>query len=69
VPDTRKLLTARAASRDDVANHPLVKEQFNAKHETERKRALSAVFSQTRQQERKDSEAFFSMFYWFIILS
>ncbi|KAF3328346.1 SWR1-complex protein 4 [Carex littledalei] len=54
---TRKLLIARAASPDDVANHPLVKEQFNAKHETERKRALSAVLSQTKQQERKDSEA------------
>jgi DNA methyltransferase 1-associated protein 1 len=69
VPVTRKLLIARAASPDDVANHPLVKEQFNAKHETERKRALSAVLSQTRQRERKDSEAIFSMFYWFMIWS
>ncbi|KAJ4771764.1 SWR1-complex protein 4 [Rhynchospora pubera] len=53
---TRKLLIARAASPEDVANHPIVKEQFNAKHETERKRALSAVLSQTKLQERKDSE-------------
>lgn len=36
-----------------------MEEQFNAKHETERKRALSAVLSQTKQQERKDSEASF----------
>ncbi|KAF3328355.1 SWR1-complex protein 4 [Carex littledalei] len=62
---TRKLLIARAASPDDVANHPLVKEQFNAKHETERKRALSAVLSQTKQQERKDSEAIKYVFYLF----
>ncbi|KAJ3684738.1 hypothetical protein LUZ61_013902 [Rhynchospora tenuis] len=54
---TRKLLIARAASPEDVANHPIVKEQFNAKHETERKCALSAVLSQTKQQECKDSEA------------
>lgn len=31
-------------------------ETFNAAHETERKRALSALFSQTKQQERKDAE-------------
>jgi DNA methyltransferase 1-associated protein 1 len=33
-----------------------VKETFNAAHETERKRALSALLSQTKQQERKDAE-------------
>jgi hypothetical protein len=31
-------------------------ETFNAAHETERKRALSALYAQTKQQERKDAE-------------
>uniref|UniRef100_M8D2A4 DNA methyltransferase 1-associated protein 1 n=1 Tax=Aegilops tauschii TaxID=37682 RepID=M8D2A4_AEGTA len=53
---TRALLIARARSFDEVAGNPLVKETFNAAHETERKRALSALFSQTKQQERKDAE-------------
>lgn len=29
---------------------------YDAAHETERKRALSALLSQTKQQERKDAE-------------
>uniref|UniRef100_A0A0E0DUA2 DNA methyltransferase 1-associated 1 domain-containing protein n=1 Tax=Oryza meridionalis TaxID=40149 RepID=A0A0E0DUA2_9ORYZ len=53
---TRALLIARARSFDEVAGNPLVKETFNAAHETERKRALSALLSQTKQQERKDAE-------------
>ncbi|KAJ3694988.1 hypothetical protein LUZ60_000365 [Juncus effusus] len=53
---TRKLLIARAASPDEVSNHPLVKEQYNLKQETERKRALSAILSQPKNQDRKDSE-------------
>lgn len=53
---TRALLIARARSFDEVAGNPLVKETFNAAHETERKRALSALLSQTKQHERKDAE-------------
>ncbi|KAK1699584.1 hypothetical protein QYE76_016281 [Lolium multiflorum] len=53
---TRALLIARARSFDEVAGNPLVKETFNAAHETERKRALSALYAQTKQQERKDAE-------------
>ncbi|KAG8086241.1 hypothetical protein GUJ93_ZPchr0010g8221 [Zizania palustris] len=53
---TRALLIARARSFDEVAGNPLVKETFNAAHETERKRALSALLSQTKQQEQKDAE-------------
>ncbi|XP_072952048.1 SWR1-complex protein 4 [Typha angustifolia] len=53
---TRSLIIARAPSPGDVSGHPLVKEPYNLTHETERKRALSTVLSQTRQQERKDAE-------------
>ncbi|XP_021769994.1 SWR1-complex protein 4-like isoform X1 [Chenopodium quinoa] len=53
---TRALLIARAPSPADVSGHPLIKEPYNAKQETERKRALSMVLSQTKHQERKDAE-------------
>ncbi|KAL2935844.1 SWR1-complex protein 4 [Bienertia sinuspersici] len=53
---SRAILTARAPSPADVSGHPLVKETYNAKQETERKRALSMVLSQTKHQERKDAE-------------
>lgn len=53
---SRAILVARAPSPTDVAGHPLVKEPYNAQQETERKRALSMVLSQTKQQERKDAE-------------
>ncbi|XP_010679469.1 SWR1-complex protein 4 isoform X2 [Beta vulgaris subsp. vulgaris] len=52
----RAILIARAPSPADVSGHPLVKEGYNAKQETERKRALSMVLSQTKLQERKDAE-------------
>ncbi|XP_017701520.1 SWR1-complex protein 4 [Phoenix dactylifera] len=52
----RALLIARAPSPSDVSGHPLVKEPYNMVHEIERKRALSAVLSQTKQQERRDAE-------------
>ncbi|KAM7493592.1 hypothetical protein LguiB_028201 [Lonicera macranthoides] len=38
------------------SGHPLVKEPYNVAQETERKRALSMVLSQTKQQERRDVE-------------
>ncbi|KAK3194338.1 hypothetical protein Dsin_025648 [Dipteronia sinensis] len=53
---SRAILIARAPSPGDVSVHPLVKEPYNVSLETERKRALSMVLSQTKQQERKDAE-------------
>lgn len=53
---SRAILIARAPFPTDVAGHPLAKEPYNAQQETERKRALSMVLSQTKQQERKDAE-------------
>ncbi|GLU16714.1 hypothetical protein SLE2022_331310 [Rubroshorea leprosula] len=53
---SRCILLARAPSSGDVAGHPLVKESYNVSQEIERKRALSMVLSQTKQQERKDAE-------------
>ncbi|KAL5984301.1 hypothetical protein ACLOJK_018405 [Asimina triloba] len=53
---SRGLLLARASSPTDVSNNPLIKESYNMSQETERKRALSAIFSQTKQQERRDAE-------------
>ncbi|KAK2455839.1 SWR1-complex protein [Trifolium repens] len=52
----RAILLARAASSGDVATYPLIKEQYNVSQEMERKRALSMVLSQTRQQEKRDEE-------------
>ncbi|KAL6958742.1 swr complex subunit [Sarracenia purpurea var. burkii] len=52
----RAIVIARAASPADVSGHPLVKEPYNVSQEIERKRALSMVLSQTKQQERKDAE-------------
>ncbi|OEL33086.1 SWR1-complex protein 4 [Dichanthelium oligosanthes] len=53
---SRSLLIHRARSFDDVSGNPLVKDSYDAAHDTERKRALSALLSQTKQQERKDAE-------------
>lgn len=53
---SRAILTARAPSPADVSGHPLVKEPYNIFQETERKRALSMVLSQTKHQERRDAE-------------
>ncbi|CAL0302374.1 unnamed protein product [Lupinus luteus] len=52
----RAILIARAPSPGDVAAHPVVKEPYNVSQDIERKRALSMVLSQTRQQERRDEE-------------
>lgn len=52
----KAIVLARAASPEDVADHALVKESYNTAHEIERKRALGAVLSQSRQQEREDAE-------------
>lgn len=53
---SKKILIARAPSPADVSGHPLIKEPYNISHEVERKRALSMILSQTKHQERKDSE-------------
>ncbi|KAK9161783.1 hypothetical protein Syun_008124 [Stephania yunnanensis] len=53
---SRAIVIARAPSPADVSENPLVKEPYNARRETERKRALSMILSQTKQQERKDAE-------------
>ncbi|KAI3693819.1 hypothetical protein L1987_76771 [Smallanthus sonchifolius] len=53
---SRAILIARAPSPADVSGHPLVKEPYNISQEIDRKRALSMVLSQTKQQERKDAE-------------
>ncbi|KAE9593764.1 hypothetical protein Lal_00036312 [Lupinus albus] len=52
----RAILIARAPSPGHVATHPVVKEPYNVSQDIERKRALSMVLSQTRQQERRDEE-------------
>lgn len=52
----KAILIARAPSPGDVSGHPLVKDAYNVSQEIERKRALSMVLSQTKQQERKDAE-------------
>ncbi|EES04713.1 hypothetical protein BDA96_04G091300 [Sorghum bicolor] len=53
---SRTLLIHRARSFEDVSGNPLGKDTYDAAHEIERKRALSALLSQTKQQERKDAE-------------
>ncbi|XP_043812509.1 SWR1-complex protein 4 isoform X2 [Manihot esculenta] len=53
---SRAILLARAPSPGDVSAHPLIKEPYNVSQEVDRKRALSMVLSQTKQQERKDAE-------------
>ncbi|KAI5674874.1 hypothetical protein M9H77_05824 [Catharanthus roseus] len=53
---SRAILIARAPSPADVAGHPLVKDPYNISQDIERKRALSMVLSQTKQQERRDAE-------------
>ncbi|CAO2826671.1 unnamed protein product [Amaranthus hypochondriacus] len=53
---SRAILVARASSPAEVSFHPLIKEPYNIKQETERKKALSMVLSHTKYQERKDAE-------------
>ncbi|CAN6679419.1 unnamed protein product [Malus baccata var. baccata] len=54
---SRSILIARAAALPgDVSEHPIVKERYKFTQERDRKRALSMVLSQTKHQERKDSE-------------
>ncbi|RYR39649.1 hypothetical protein Ahy_A09g045223 isoform D [Arachis hypogaea] len=56
---SRALLIARNPSSVDIAAHPLVKEPYNISRDVERKRAMSLVLSQTRQQEQRDEEVLY----------
>ncbi|KAF9620897.1 hypothetical protein IFM89_015294 [Coptis chinensis] len=53
---SRAITAARAPTSGDVSGNHLLKEPYNIHQEIERKRALSMVLSQTKQQERKDAE-------------
>lgn len=55
---SRAVLIARASSPADVSGHPLIKEPYNLAQETERKRALSMILSQSKHQERRDAEVY-----------
>ncbi|PIA32362.1 hypothetical protein AQUCO_04500157v1 [Aquilegia coerulea] len=55
-PVSRAISAARAPTSGDVSANNLHKDTYNVQHEIERKRALSMVLSQTKQQERKDAE-------------
>lgn len=52
----RALLLAKAPSPEEIADHPIVKEPYFILSEVDRKRALAAILSQSRQQEREDAE-------------
>lgn len=52
----RAILLAKAPSPEEAADHPLVKDPYNIIHEVERKRALAAMLSQSRQKEHEDAE-------------
>ncbi|XP_023004539.1 SWR1-complex protein 4-like [Cucurbita maxima] len=53
---SRAILAAREPMPRESSGNPLAKDPYNVSQETERKRALSMVLSQTKQQERKDAE-------------
>eukprot|EP00899_Mesostigma_viride_P024716 jgi/Mesvir1/5429/Mv15489-RA.1 len=51
-----KLLEARASCREDILHEPAIKDPFNITHETERKVALHALWTRTKQQEKEEME-------------
>ncbi|KAG6593255.1 SWR1-complex protein 4, partial [Cucurbita argyrosperma subsp. sororia] len=53
---SRAILAAREPMPRESSGNPLAKDPYNVSQEIERKRALSMVLSQTKQQERKDAE-------------
>ncbi|XP_058761153.1 SWR1-complex protein 4-like [Vicia villosa] len=53
---SQAILIARNPSSGDDTLDPLVKEPYNISQEMKRKRALSLILSQTKQQERRDEE-------------
>jgi len=46
-----------------------LQESYNMAHEMERKRALSSLFSQTKQQEKKDAEVLISFLHFLLHFS
>ncbi|OAE34690.1 hypothetical protein AXG93_4735s1060 [Marchantia polymorpha subsp. ruderalis] len=52
----KAVLLSRAGLPEDVADHTLMKDIYNVQYETERKKALGILLSQSRQQEREDAE-------------
>ncbi|KAG6542443.1 hypothetical protein Mapa_016133 [Marchantia paleacea] len=52
----KAVLLSRSGSPEDVADHTLLKDTYNVQYETERKKALGILLSQSRQQEREDAE-------------
>ncbi|EFJ07255.1 hypothetical protein SELMODRAFT_272226 [Selaginella moellendorffii] len=53
---SKAIILSRATTPEEVADHPHVKDAYNFNYETERKRALGLLLSQSRQQEREDAE-------------
>eukprot|EP00252_Welwitschia_mirabilis_P021981 TRINITY_DN5801_c0_g1_i6.p1 TRINITY_DN5801_c0_g1~~TRINITY_DN5801_c0_g1_i6.p1 ORF type:complete len:504 (+),score=73.23 TRINITY_DN5801_c0_g1_i6:121-1512(+) len=52
----RALLLAKAPSPEEVADHPLVKEPYNIIQELGRKKALAAMYTQSKHQDDEDAE-------------
>ncbi|KAL3691938.1 hypothetical protein R1sor_005589 [Riccia sorocarpa] len=52
----RAIVLSRTGPAEDVTDHPLVKETYSIQYETERKKALGVLLSQSRQKEREDAE-------------
>ncbi|CAK9310191.1 unnamed protein product [Citrullus colocynthis] len=53
---SRAILAARGPTSRESSGNTTAKDPYNVSQEIERKRALSMVLSQTKQQERKDAE-------------
>ncbi|KAL6851675.1 hypothetical protein ACP4OV_020239 [Aristida adscensionis] len=53
---SRAIIIQRSRSFEEASSNPLLKDFYDVAHETERKRALSALLSRTKQQEQKDAE-------------
>ncbi|KAL2613452.1 hypothetical protein R1flu_025144 [Riccia fluitans] len=52
----KAVLLSRAGTAEEVADHSLLKDTYNVQYETERKKSLGILLSQSRQQEREDAE-------------
>uniref|UniRef100_A0A7S3UBZ8 Myb-like domain-containing protein n=1 Tax=Picocystis salinarum TaxID=88271 RepID=A0A7S3UBZ8_9CHLO len=50
----RKLVMAREGDPQAVAQHPLVKHEYNAQHERTRKKALALMLSRSGREEREE---------------
>jgi len=52
----RKLLEARAETAEEVANHPLVRDPFNAEHESARKAALARMMERSKAADKEEQD-------------